>query len=38
MVYGPGGYKFRDYVLVGAPLEIIMAVIVPIAISIFWGL
>ncbi len=38
MVYGPGGYKFRDYVLVGAPLEIIMAVIVPTAISIFWGL
>ena len=38
MVYGPGGYKFRDYVLVGAPLEIIMTVIVPIAISIFWGL
>ncbi len=38
MVYGPGGYKFRDYIIVGAPLEIIMAIIVPIAISIFWGI
>ncbi|WP_141677910.1 SLC13 family permease [Orenia metallireducens] len=38
MIYGPGGYKFRDFIRVGAPLEIILAVIVPLFISIFWGI
>ena len=38
MVYGPGGYKFRDFFLVGAPLQLIYAVITPLLISFFWGL
>jgi len=37
MVYGPGGYKFADYVKVGAPLQIIMAVVTPIFINLLWG-
>ena len=38
MIYGPGGYKFRDFIIVGAPLEIILAIVTPIFISIFWGI
>lgn len=37
MVYGPGGYKFSDYFRVGAPLQIIMAIVTPIFINLFWG-
>jgi len=37
MVYGPGGYKFADYFKVGAPLQIIMAIVTPIFINLFWG-
>lgn len=37
MVYGPGGYKFSDYFRVGAPLQIILAIITPIFINLFWG-
>ena len=38
MVYGPGGYKFRDFVLVGAPLQLILTIVVPFFVSVFWGL
>lgn len=38
MVYGPGGYKFRDFMITGAPLQLIMTIIVPFFISILWGL
>lgn len=38
MVYGPGGYKFGDYFKVGAPLQIIMAIVTPIFINLFWGI
>ena len=27
MVYGPGGYRFRDYLMIGAPLQLGMGVI-----------
>jgi len=27
MVYGPGGYKFMDYVKIGLPLDVIVGVI-----------
>ncbi|WP_027339468.1 SLC13 family permease [Halonatronum saccharophilum] len=37
MVYGPGGYKFKDFFIVGAPLQIILTIITPILIKVFWG-
>jgi len=36
MVYGPGGYKFSDYIKVGLPLALIMFVLALIFIPIFW--
>ena len=38
MVYGPGGYEFSDFVKVGVPLQIIMSLIVPAFVILFWGL
>ncbi|MCK8828010.1 SLC13 family permease [Natroniella acetigena] len=38
MVYGPGGYKFRDFILVGAPLQLLLSIVVPIFIFLFWGI
>lgn len=38
MVYSPGGYHFRDYVKVGLPLQILLSIVTPIFISIFWGI
>ncbi|MGM0502355.1 MAG: SLC13 family permease [Bacillota bacterium] len=38
MVYSPGGYKFYDYFIVGAPLQLILTIVVPTVISFIWGL
>ncbi len=38
MVYGPGGYRFIDFVRVGAPLQFILAVVITLGIAFFWGL
>jgi di/tricarboxylate transporter len=38
MVYGPGGYTFGDYVRVGAPLQLILAVVTTAAIAAYWGI
>lgn len=38
MVYGPGGYHFKDFIIAGAPLQLIMTITCPFLISIFWGL
>ncbi|AFY53074.1 di-/tricarboxylate transporter [Rivularia sp. PCC 7116] len=38
MVYSPGGYKFVDFARVGAPLSLLMALIVPPLIIILYGL
>ncbi|MGB7057374.1 MAG: SLC13 family permease [Geitlerinemataceae cyanobacterium] len=38
MVYGPGGYKFLDFTRVGAPLSIIMAIVIPRLIIWLYGL
>jgi di/tricarboxylate transporter len=38
MVYGPGGYEFGDFVRVGAPLQLILAVVTSLGIVVFWGL
>ena len=37
-VYGPGKYEFVDYVRVGAPLQVILAVVTTVGIAFFWGL
>jgi len=37
-VYGPGGYRFMDYVKVGAPLQAVFAVVTTLGIAYFWGL
>jgi di/tricarboxylate transporter len=37
MVYGPGGYRFTDYVRVGAPLQVLVAVVTTLGLVAFWG-
>ncbi|MCU4716998.1 SLC13 family permease [Halapricum hydrolyticum] len=37
-VYGPGGYRFTDYVRVGGPLQALLAVVTTIGIAAIWGL
>ena len=36
-VYGPGGYKFVDYVRVGAPLQLFLSVVTVAGIAVLWG-
>jgi di/tricarboxylate transporter len=36
MIYGPGGYRFSDYVRVGLPLSLVVGIAVPWAIPRFW--
>ncbi|WP_435334005.1 SLC13 family permease [Haloarchaeobius sp. TZWWS8] len=36
MVYGPGGYKFTDYVRVGAPLQLLLLVVTTLGIGVLW--
>ena len=38
MVYSPGGYKFGDFFRVGAPLNLIMAIVTPLLIIRLYGL
>jgi di/tricarboxylate transporter len=38
MVYGPGGYKFTDYLRVGGPLQMLLAVVVTLGITVLFGL
>lgn len=38
LVYGPGGYRFTDYVRVGAPLQILLSIVTVLGIVVFWGL
>jgi di/tricarboxylate transporter len=37
MVYSPGGYRFTDFVRVGAPLQALLAVVTTLGIAFFWG-
>jgi len=37
MIYGPGQYKFVDFIKVGTPLNIILWIIATIAIPLFWS-
>ena len=36
MVYGPGGYRFLDYIRFGGPLNLLMMVVSMLLIPIFW--
>jgi di/tricarboxylate transporter len=36
MVYGAGGYKFRDYVRIGAPLDLIYWIVASLMIPVIW--
>ncbi len=38
MVYGPGGYRYTDYIKVGLPLSVILFAVAMIAIPIVWPL
>ncbi|KTG29730.1 SLC13 family permease [Haloferax profundi] len=37
MVYGPGGYKFADYLRVGGPLQLLLTVVTTFGIVFLWG-
>ncbi|MGM0603031.1 MAG: SLC13 family permease [Bacillota bacterium] len=37
MVYSSGAFKFKDFIVAGLPLQIIMSVIVPIIVKFIWG-
>jgi di/tricarboxylate transporter len=36
-VYGPGGYRFTDYVKVGTPLQLLFAVVTTLGIAVLYG-
>ncbi|OIQ72511.1 sodium:sulfate symporter transmembrane region [mine drainage metagenome] len=38
LVYGPGGYKFTDYIRFGLPLSLIQAIVVSLLVPVFWPL
>ncbi|WP_396610767.1 SLC13 family permease [Haloferax sp. S1W] len=38
MVYGPGGYRFTDYLRVGAPLQFLLAAVTTFGIDLLWGI
>ncbi|MFC6732799.1 MULTISPECIES: SLC13 family permease [unclassified Haladaptatus] len=37
MVYSPGGYRFIDYVKIGAPLQLLLTVVTTLGIAALWG-
>ena len=38
LVMGPGGYRFKDYIKVGAPLTLVVFVAVMLLLPVFWPL
>jgi di/tricarboxylate transporter len=38
MIYGPGGYKFSDFIRAGGPLNLLLAIVTPLYIYLVWGL
>ena len=38
MVYGLGGYRFRDFTIVGAPLTLVTLIVTPIVVPLVLGL
>jgi di/tricarboxylate transporter len=38
LVYGPGGYKFTDFMRIGIPLNLSVGLIASLVIPLFWPL
>jgi di/tricarboxylate transporter len=38
MVYGLGGYKFRDFTIVGAPLSLVTLIVTPVVVPLVLGI
>jgi di/tricarboxylate transporter len=38
LVYGPGGYRFTDFLRIGVPLNIVMAITAAVVIPLIWPL
>ncbi len=38
MVYGPGGYRFTDFLRIGIPMNLLLAVVAAVFIPLFWPL
>ena len=38
LVFGPGGYKFSDYIIIGLPLNLSVGILASFLIPIFWPL
>jgi di/tricarboxylate transporter len=38
LVYGPGKYRFRDFLVVGAPLSLLLLVVLMLMVPFFWPL
>lgn len=38
MIYGPGGYRFKDFIRMGIPLDLILAILALLLIPYFWPL
>lgn len=36
LVLGPGGYRFSDYARLGAPLTVLILIVAPLLITVFW--
>jgi di/tricarboxylate transporter len=36
MIYGPGGYSFKDFIRMGIPLDLILAILALLLIPYFW--
>lgn len=36
-VYGPGGYRVRDFVRIGAPMQLLLSVVTVMGIDYIWG-
>lgn len=36
MVYGPGGYRFSDYIRIGLPLNVLLGIAAVLIIPVFW--
>ena len=36
MVYGPGNYRFTDFIRLGLPLQLILAAVIVVTASVLW--